>query len=73
MNRIRTKIEKCIRDGMYRNGMRQVNISEENGRIVLSGNVKTYFLKQMAQVVAMQVIDGMRLLNKISVDGDSQV
>jgi hypothetical protein len=68
---LKMQIEKSLRENVYANNLHDVKVAEENDRIILYGKVKTYFMKQMAQVVAMRLVDGIRLRNQISVESAS--
>lgn len=47
--------------------LRDVQVECERGRVVLSGRVPSYHLKQMAQTVALEIAGVLRLQNDIDV------
>ena len=48
-------------------GLRQIRVDVEEGRIVLSGSVPSYFLKQMAQETARQACPNRKVDNDLEV------
>jgi hypothetical protein len=66
-------VQEALAVNAYRNNLRGVGVKSEANRIILFGEVKTYFLKQIAQSVAMRVLaDETLLVNQIFVDYGSQ-
>ncbi len=47
--------------------LRQLRIEETESRIVLSGRVSSYYLKQMAQEAVMPVLGSRELVNRVTV------
>ena len=70
---IRAVIES-LASSRYKNGFGRVGVKlSATGRVVLFGEVKTYFLKQMAQESALKVLaQTTHLENQISVEYGSQ-
>jgi len=48
-------------------GLRRINVIVENHRIVLSGTVTSYYLKQMAQEAARQACPNLKVYNDLDV------
>lgn len=48
-------------------GLRGVQVDVEDDRVVLSGTVSSYYLKQMAQETARQVCPGRKVYNGLDV------
>jgi len=63
------KIEDSLNADSYYWSLRGVTVQEDNGHIFLSGIVKSYFMKQLAQEIAMRHLNGNAILkNHISVE-----
>ncbi|MEM1068138.1 MAG: BON domain-containing protein [Planctomycetota bacterium] len=52
-------------------GLRNVQVSHESGRVCLAGTVSSYYLKQMAQEQVRQVYPHASLCNKLVVQRPS--
>jgi len=50
--------------------LRKLSLEETDNAIVISGKVNTYYLKQLAQEALMPVLDGRKLLNRVTVVRD---
>jgi hypothetical protein len=61
-----TKIEKKLTEIFVNN---KLNVSYENGSIVLRGITPDYYRKQLAQHSAMKVSGSIPIVNKILVQG----
>jgi osmotically-inducible protein OsmY len=48
--------------------LRELQVQEENGCLLLSGRVDTFYHKQLAQEVVRAVADGVQVVNAIDVD-----
>jgi hypothetical protein len=48
--------------------LREIRVEREGERLVLSGFVATFYLKQLAQEALRGLTSGLRLVNEISVD-----
>jgi osmotically-inducible protein OsmY len=63
------KIKDSLNADSYYWSLRGVDVKEDNGHILLSGIVKSYFMKQLAQEIAMRHLNGNAILkNHISVE-----
>ncbi len=48
--------------------LRKLAVEEADGTVVISGNVSSYYLKQLAQETVLHVLeDGRRLCNRVAV------
>ena len=47
--------------------IKEMRVSLENGRVILSGHCRTFYTKQLAQQAAMKVIGTDELVNEIRV------
>jgi len=65
--RIVTVVQRALQSTHYP-PLRTVRVRETGGTIVISGRVPTYFMKQMAQAVAMAVAFDRTLRNELQVD-----
>ncbi|HVJ69817.1 MAG TPA: BON domain-containing protein [Caulifigura sp.] len=61
---------KSAIDQVGRFAFRRIDVTAVNGKVVLRGFVKTWFQKQLAQHVALQVPGVNRLDNSLIVDPD---
>jgi osmotically-inducible protein OsmY len=64
---IETSIQHALESANYP-PLRTLHVRESGGAIVISGNVPSYFMKQMAQAVAMAVAFDRPLRNELRVD-----
>ena len=65
-----TSIKSAI-EQVGRYAFRRIDVTAENGQVVLRGFVRTWFQKQLAQHVAMQVPGVNRLDNSLVVGPDN--
>ena len=49
--------------------LRRLRVEENDGQVVLTGSVASYYLKQLAQETVMPLLDGRRLDNRVCVEG----
>jgi hypothetical protein len=47
--------------------LRHLNVVQAGGRLLISGQVRTFYHKQLAQEVVRQFADGMRVVNSVEV------
>lgn len=50
--------------------LRQLRVEGNDGAVVISGKVTSYYLKQLAQETVLQLRGGVQLVNKVHVDND---
>ena len=48
--------------------VRRIHVQREGNRVMLSGRVRTYYAKQMAQETVRQAGNGLHIINKVDVD-----
>jgi hypothetical protein len=48
--------------------LRELRVRQQQGRLLLSGRVDSYYHKQLAQEVVRAVADGLQVINSIDVD-----
>jgi len=49
-------------------GLRRVSVVVDNQRVILSGTVASYYMKQMAQETARQACPGRKVYNDVDVE-----
>ncbi len=65
-DRLERRIEHALKDvGCH--PLRQIRVSSDHGRVTLNGEVPTYYLKQIAQSIAMRFEGVVSLENKLVV------
>jgi hypothetical protein len=47
--------------------LRRLSITESDSRVVISGSVSSFYLKQLAQETVMAVLDQRELVNQVAV------
>ncbi|MGE3807333.1 MAG: BON domain-containing protein [Gemmataceae bacterium] len=47
--------------------LRKLKVEENDREVIISGEVSTYYLKQLAQETLMPVLEGRRLVNQVTV------
>lgn len=67
MNPMESIKRSLLEDFNCRN-IQNLSVRVETTQIILEGNSKTYFAKQMAQTIAMRFKDGRQIINYIQVD-----
>jgi hypothetical protein len=60
------KVSQALRSCTHRRLCR-VNVSAQDGRVVLAGRLPSYFLKQLAQSVAMRASERIEIRNEVQV------
>ncbi len=48
--------------------LRDLNVDAVAGELIISGNVRCYYHKQLAQEAVRSVADGIRVINSVSVE-----
>ncbi len=51
--------------------LRQLEVSQDGNRLVITGKVQTFYHKQIAQEVVRSVAKGLRVVNSVRVTKDS--
>jgi osmotically-inducible protein OsmY len=64
------QVEQYLQKSSYRT-LRRIGCACENGRLILQGQVDSFYLKQVAQVLAQQVIGALAIDNRLQVVIDS--
>lgn len=65
------ELEMIFRDALAKTGaaeLRAIRVRVEGSKILLSGRVSTYYLKQLAQEAMRRLTGAMQICNSISVD-----
>ncbi len=67
-NQLFFEIEKSIFVSGYAGTLRAIHVEVHGGSVILSGNLPSYYLKQIVQVSAMKVDGVVQVSNEIQVD-----
>lgn len=61
------QLEDEVAKELWRHGLRRVSVLVDGQRVVLTGTVHSYYLKQIAQETARRTCPDMRLFNDVDV------
>jgi hypothetical protein len=61
-----SRAEQALR-GSYLPALRKLSVEENDAKVVISGAVSSYYLKQLAQETVMPVLGERELLNRVLV------
>jgi osmotically-inducible protein OsmY len=59
-------VQRAMRSSAYRS-LSRIGVSTSQGRVVLAGRVSSYYLKQLAQTLAMRVCGRVEVKNEVQV------
>ena len=54
----------------YYAALRRLSVEGTDGSIIISGNVSSYYMKQLAQETVMPVRGSLKLVNRVNVERD---